>query len=278
MKNYTLMLTGVVGALCLPACSTDTTDAARPQADQTERAFPHQTGTLKTSIHRGNSISYQLVNGTPVYQGGIILSPTDLTDPDHATDGAGRTLQSLRWTNKIVYYKIDPALPNQQRVFDAMNHWTANTKIRFVERTTQYCYVTFQDGGGGGSGYIGRVGGQQWINMGPGCTVGNVIHEIGHTVDLYHEHTRADRDQYVTVNTANAEAGHDYDFQTYTQMNTDGFDQAGGLDSGSVMMYNSWAFSATGQPTITKKDGSTFNAQRDGLSPLDIATVRTMYP
>lgn len=277
MKIVNLLLPGVVGALCLFSCSTDTTTVAVPQITQVEQAFPNQTGIQKTGLHRGNPISYQVINGTPIFQGDIILSPDDLTDPDHATEGAGRTLKTLRWPSNIVYYKIDPALTNPQRAIDAMNYWTANTKIRFVERTTQYCYVTFQDGGGC-SGYIGRVGGQQFITMGSGCTVGNVIHEIGHTVGMYHEHSRADRDQYVTVNLANAEAGHDYDFQTYVQMNKDGFDQAGGLDFGSIMMYNSWAFSATGQPTITKKDGTTFNAQRNALSPLDLATVSTMYP
>ncbi|MBO0936019.1 M12 family metallopeptidase [Fibrella sp. HMF5335] len=277
MKRYALLLPGVIGTLCLLSCSTDSTDAARPVPAQVEQAFPNQTGTLKTGIHRGDPVSYQLINGKAVFQGDIILSPNELTDPEHATTGAGRTLKSLRWTNKIVYYTIDPALPNQQRVVDAMNHWVANTGIRFVQRTNQYSYVTFQNGSGC-SGYVGRVGGQQWITMGTECTVGNVIHEIGHTVGLYHEHSRADRDQYLTVNMANAQPGHDIDFQTYTQMNKDGFDQAGGLDFNSIMLYNSWAFSANGQPTITKKDGSTFNAQRNGLSPLDIATVQTMYP
>ena len=277
MKNYTLILTGIIGACTILSCTTDSTDVTRPQADQTEQAFPNQVGVRKTALFRGTPITYQEINGTPVFQGDIVLSPDDLTDPDHATTGAGRTLKSLRWTGKIVYYTIDPALPSPERVTNAMNHWVANTAIRFVERTNQYCYVTFKPSSGCSSS-IGRVGGQQFIMMGPECTTGNIIHEIGHTVGLYHEHSRADRDTYLTVNQANIVSSYEAEFQTYTQMGRDGFDQAGGLDFGSIMLYGSYAFSANGQPTLTKKDGSTFPFQRDALSPLDIATVQTMYP
>ncbi|MBO0929623.1 M12 family metallopeptidase [Fibrella aquatilis] len=278
MKVYTLLLTSIIGACTIFSCATDSNDMAHPQADNTEQAFPNQVGVQKTGTFRGTPVTYQEINGTPIFQGDIILSPDDLTDPNHATNGAGRTLKSLRWTGKIVYYTIDPNIPSPERITNAMNHWIANTGIRFVERTTQYSYVTFRDNGGGCSSSIGRVGGQQFIMMGLGCTTGNIIHEIGHTVGLYHEHSRADRDTYLTINQANIASGYESEFQTYTQMGRDGFDQAGGLDFGSIMLYGSYAFSANGQPTITKKDGSTFPFQRDGLSPLDIATVQTMYP
>ena len=32
------------------------------------------------------------------------------------------------------------------------------------------------------------------------CKVGNLIHEIGHTLGFFHEHSRPDRDQFVKVN------------------------------------------------------------------------------
>ena len=44
------------------------------------------------------------------------------------------------------------------------------------------------------------------------------------------------------------------------------------------MMYPSYAFSKNGLPTITRLNGSTFNAQRSGLSAGDIRIVREMYP
>jgi hypothetical protein len=43
-------------------------------------------------------------------------------------------------------------------------------------------------------------------------------------------------------------------------------------------MYPSNAFSMNGQPTITKVDGSSYTAQRNALSPGDIAIIKVMYP
>ncbi|WP_460968172.1 M12 family metallopeptidase, partial [Spirosoma migulaei] len=49
-------------------------------------------------------------------------------------------------------------------------------------------------------------------------------------------------------------------------------------DFGSVMLYGSYDFSKNGLPTMTKKDGSTFIGQRQGLSATDIKTIGYMYP
>ena len=43
-------------------------------------------------------------------------------------------------------------------------------------------------------------GGEQQISIGKGCNyIGTVIHEMMHAVGFFHEHTRLDRDQYVTI-------------------------------------------------------------------------------
>ncbi|MCY7357754.1 MAG: M12 family metallopeptidase, partial [Rudanella sp.] len=119
---------------------------------------------------------------------------------------------------------------------------------------------------------------EQYITLSTACTLGNIIQEIGHTVGLWHEQNRADRDQQVTINFGNIQSGAENNFQTYVQANYDGFDLGSAIDFGSVMMYSPYDFSSNGQPTITKKDGSIYSIQRDGLSPMDIATVKAMYP
>ncbi|QDK82758.1 peptidase M12 [Spirosoma sp. KCTC 42546] len=243
-----------------------------------EEAFPNQRGVLTTGLLNGEPIRYFLVGDQAVFQSDILLLPDNLKQPSELhTQGTGRVKTSLRWPNKIVYYTIDPALPNQARVTDAMAHWEANTPIRFVPRTTQRGYVLFRVGSGCSSN-VGYAGSQQYINLASGCTTGNTIHEIGHTVGLWHEQSRVDRDVYVNIHTGNIQTGYEPDFQTYAQRGMDGFDSGGGLDFGSVMLYGSYDFSKNGLPTMTKKDGSTFIGQRQGLSATDIKTIGYMYP
>jgi hypothetical protein len=281
-----LIFTFAVGifALSLVACSFEQLDkevqsvAPSAKASRAEEAFPNQRGEVKTAYFFGQKIQYQQIGGEAVFDSDMLLLPQDLEEGSGIkTQGTGRSKASSRWPNKTVYYVIDPSLPNPSRVMDAIAHWEANTNIQFVPRTTQRGYVLFRTGSGC-SANVGYSGGLQYVNLASGCSTGNTIHEIGHTLGLWHEHTRVDRDTYVTINMGNVLSGYESNFYTYTQQNMDGFDYQGGLDFNSVMLYGSYDFSANGLPTITRKDGSTFTGQRNGLSETDISIINSMYP
>ena len=81
---------------------------------------------------------------------------------------------------------------------------------------------------------------------------GIVAHELMHALGIYHEQSRSDRDDYVTVNFENIETGFENNFNkeiSASLLNTQ-------YDIYSIMHYGSHVFSKNGEPTIVAKDPS----------------------
>lgn len=223
----------------------------------------------------GTETEFSQVDGKFVL-GDMILFPDQIEETNDNQKGTILNRSSRKWPKSgstyVVPYMIDSRLPNKSRVTNAMNHWKNRTKIRFVRRTNQRNYVYFTDDGGCYS-YIGKIGGRQIISVGSRCSTGNTIHEIGHAVGMYHEQSHPKRDQHVTINFRNIQSGREGNFRKQSASNV----RTTGFDLGSIMMYGSYFFSKNGRPTIVRKNGSTFNVQRNGLSRKDIRVVSRIY-
>jgi len=104
-----------------------------------------------------------------------------------------------------------------------------------------------------------------------------VMHELMHAAGFWHEQSRADRDDYISINWKNILPGMEYNFIKYDLRKIDHL--GADYDTCSVMHYGAYAFSRRyGQPTIIAKRKSNCKmGQRKGFSDTDIRKLNTLY-
>lgn len=230
------------------------------------------TGILDGAYVSNHPLTYVEANGFALYQGDIVLS----SNP--AQSGLGITpRENYMWTDGLVAYTIDSNMVEQSRITDAIAYWEEHSQIRFVERTNSNAseypdYIRFVTSTGCAS-YVGMQGGAQRLFLAPACSTGNTIHEIGHALGLWHEHSRNDRDDYVDVHFENIYRGYEHNFQIQSGNGED----LGEYDYGSIMHYPSWAFSKNGEDTIVPLQDGIEIGQRTHLSEGDLAAIAEMY-
>jgi Astacin (Peptidase family M12A) len=244
-------------------------------------------------------VTYNVIENVAIFEGDIALGTPEEMDavvaavvaetaddvrelamaasPGEVVHGVGIPGLRYRWPNGVVPYTVVQPLRNA--VNQAIEHFRTHTRIRFVERTAanaaQYPnWVSFEQQTGCWSSVGMQGNGQQVISLGAGCeTMGIAVHEICHALGLWHEQSREDRDTNVRIVWANIQPGREHNFNQHI---TDG-DDIGGYDFGSIMHYGRTAFTRNGQDTIVPLGGQAIG-QRNGLSAVDIAAIRAMYP
>ncbi|XP_042078675.1 hatching enzyme 1.2 isoform X7 [Haplochromis burtoni] len=195
----------------------------------------------------------------PVQEGDILISEN-------------RNAVHTLWPDATTSYIITDELVSREAEIKAAFKMISDvTCIRFKKRDTESSYLKLVTGNGCAS-FVGCQGGAQQLFFASECTVGNLCHELLHALGLYHEHTREDRDKYVTVNWQNIVAGKENNFKV-----KHGNTQNLPYDLASIMHYGRDFFSANGNPTVLPKQSGVEIGQRRHLSQLDIERLNKLY-
>jgi len=162
------------------------------------------------------------------------------------------------WPGGRVPYEFDEnvSVPNQTAMLAAMAAWQAVANLQFVARSDEGDYVHIQSGNGNNS-EVGRRGGTQLINITNWTFRFIIAHELGHCLGFWHEQSRADRNQFITVNYGNIQSGQSSQFDIHNEGT-----HYGPYDFDSVMHYDGCAFS------IDCPDGTSCNCTHRTISVL----------
>ncbi|XP_023344750.1 astacin-like metalloprotease toxin 4 [Eurytemora carolleeae] len=155
--------------------------------------------------------------------------------------------------------------------------------VKFVpyEEDIHSQFVRFQTSADGcWTKTVGRpMNGPSVVNIGDGCGSGKkILHEVLHSVGMFHTHQRHDRDDYIVVNTSNISPGNAAGFKQLTK--TQFPDLGVAYDCRSIMHYPKKFFSVNQENTIDAKDGgncTTVGPENAKMTENDILWLNLFY-
>jgi hypothetical protein len=170
---------------------------------------------------------------------------TDWCDIDAPTAGPRGDYATNTWPGGIVPYQfnINVTPQNQQRAIDAMAEIEAVCNVDFIPWTTGSAYLFINAVASGNNSCVGYSGGVCTVNISEWESKGIIMHEFGHSLGLWHEQQRPDRNSYVQVISANICSGAGNFTVTGTPF--------GPYDFESVMHYPRRSNSRNGSETIS---------------------------
>lgn len=290
--------------LVLAACTTNLPEETPTFTAGSHPGYaPGRKGEVKTITIGGKPFTYEVIDGLAIYQGDMILG-TEAQVAQMAARAAESGIKPqgvgcsegfggdfgwscTRWPGGRIPYIFAndwgseaDNITMRRRILQAIAHWEEHTNIDLYEDPSGPNKLVFKNSGGCSSS-VGRrddtFNESQDVNLNMGCDLSAVIHEIGHAVGLYHEHSREDRDGFVRVLWDHIEDGRRHNFERHVD---DGFD-IGPYDFESIMHYNCFTFGRNGMPTLQiLAPGITCANVGDNvvLSEGDILSVYRMYP
>jgi hypothetical protein len=228
-------------------------------------------------------VNFATVDGQAVLEGDIMLGPATTLPLRYGIpwqsnlerkSAVAVASRSYLWPDGEIPYAVDSSAQHKLSAISWAIGVFGDTPLRFRPRTaSDRDYVVFRELGSGCWSYLGRQGGPQDIDV-TTCAGGNIAHELMHAAGFYHEQSRGDRDDYISIAWDEIAPEMRSNFDKRDARGQD----IGPYDYGSIMHYGSYAGSRSGNPTIIPRAANVRIGQREGLSALDRAALDTLYP
>ncbi|XP_066918724.1 hatching enzyme 1.2-like [Clytia hemisphaerica] len=220
-------------------------------------------------------------------EGDIELDPDQMAAYMEQMEKAGNSFAAIKsnlWktngrADNIKYYIDSQISGASSAISQAIADYQKYTCIRFSRQSRRpsgpHLFFTT---GSGCSSPVGRMSRGNSIRLARGCwRKGTIIHEIGHSIGLFHEQSRPDRDNFVTIRWENIKEQNKHNFNKMRASNWNKHDT--NYDYDSIMHYGSRYFTKNGGLTIQTKNSAdqTRIGKRSGFSETDKIQINRMY-
>ncbi|XP_051019519.1 meprin A subunit beta [Acomys russatus] len=184
-----------------------------------------------------------------------------------------------RWPHTIPYVLEDSLDMNAKGVIlNAFERYRLKTCIDFKPWSGEANYISVFKGSGCWSSVGNMRAGKQELSIGANCDrIATVQHEFLHALGFWHEQSRADRDDYVTIVWNRIQSGREHNFNIYNDSVSDSLNVP--YDYTSVMHYSKTAFQNGTEPTIVTRisDFEDVIGQRMDFSDYDLSKLNQLY-
>ncbi|XP_036378114.1 meprin A subunit beta [Megalops cyprinoides] len=209
--------------------------------------------------------------GLDLMEGDIVLDETQ---------GRNSILgDEYRWPTTVPYYLEDSLEINAKGVIlKAFEQYRLKTCINFKPWEGEQNYISVFKGSGCFSSVGNRHVGKQRLSIGSNCDrIATIEHEFLHALGFWHEQSRADRDDYVTIMWDQITEGKEHNFNTYDDTVSSSLNVP--YDYGSMMHYSKTAFRKGSEPTIVTKIPEFMDVigQRMEFSDSDLLKLNRLY-
>ncbi|XP_051511762.1 meprin A subunit beta [Myxocyprinus asiaticus] len=232
------------------------------------------TGTTETDVDNGKDHDIFDINeeaGLNLLEGDMVI--------DKAQSKNGILGEKYRWPTTVPYV-LDNSLEISAKgvILKAFEQYRLKTCIDFKPWSGEPNYIFVFKGSGCYSSVGNRQVGKQELSIGANCDrLGTVEHEFLHALGFWHEQSRADRDDYVTIVWDEIEEGKEHNFKSYDDTVSTSLGVP--YDYGSVMHYSKTSFNKGEEPTIVTKIPEFLDVigQRMEFSDSDLLKLNRLY-